>query len=68
MVLVTHRLAMLALIDRLVVMDRGRVVADGPRDEVLKALSQARGADGPASPAAGPPPDGLQRAAIGGAP
>jgi hypothetical protein len=22
-------------------MDRGRVIADGPRDEVLKALSQA---------------------------
>ena len=40
-VLVTHRMAMLALIDRLIVMDRGRVVADGPRDEVLKALSQA---------------------------
>ena len=40
-VLVTHRMAMLALVDRLIVMDRGRVVADGPRDEVLKALSQA---------------------------
>ncbi len=40
--LVTHRMAMLALIDRLIVMDRGRVVADGPRDEVLKSLSQQR--------------------------
>ena len=40
-VLVTHRMAMLALIDRLIVMDRGRVIADGPRDEVLRALSQA---------------------------
>jgi ATP-binding cassette subfamily C protein LapB len=39
-VLVTHRMAMLALIDRLVVMDQGRIVADGPRDEVLAALSQ----------------------------
>ncbi len=38
--LVTHRMAMLALVDRLVVMDRGRVLADGPRDQVLKALSQ----------------------------
>ncbi|MEJ8857681.1 type I secretion system permease/ATPase [Variovorax robiniae] len=45
-VLVTHRMAMLALIDRLVVMDRGRVVADGPRDEVLKALAQRPPADG----------------------
>ena len=40
--LVTHRMAMLALIDRLIVMDRGRVVADGPRDEVLKSLAQQR--------------------------
>ena len=39
-VLVTHRMAMLALVDRLIVMDRGRVLADGPRDEVLKALAQ----------------------------
>jgi ATP-binding cassette subfamily C protein LapB len=38
--LVTHRMAMLPLVDRLVVFDRGRVVADGPRDDVLKALSQ----------------------------
>ena len=45
-ILVTHRMAMLALIDRLVVMDRGRVVADGPRDEVLKALSQRPSDDG----------------------
>ncbi len=41
-VLVTHRMAMLALIDRLVVMDRGRIVADGPRDQVLQALSAQR--------------------------
>ena len=37
--LVTHRMAMLPLIDRLIVMDRGRIVADGPRDQVLKALA-----------------------------
>jgi len=39
-VLVTHRMAMLALVDRLIVMDRGLVVADGPRDDVLRALQQ----------------------------
>lgn len=46
-VLVTHRMAMLGLVDRLMVFDRGRLVADGPRDDVLRALSQA-----PASSAA----------------
>ena len=39
-ILVTHRMAMLALVDRLIVLDRGRIVADGPRDEVLQALAQ----------------------------
>lgn len=38
-ILVTHRMAMLGLVDRLIVFDRGRIVADGPRDEVLRVLS-----------------------------
>lgn len=38
LVLLTHRMGMLTLIDRLVVMDAGRIVADGPRDKVLEAL------------------------------
>lgn len=38
LLLVTHRTAMLPLVDRLVVMDQGRVVLDGPRDAVLKQL------------------------------
>lgn len=45
-VLVTHRMAMLALVDRLIVMDRGRVLADGPRDEVLRALAQRNTEEG----------------------
>ncbi len=49
-VVVTHRMAMLALVDRLVVMDAGRVVADGPRDEVLKALAQSPPDGGGAPP------------------
>jgi len=52
-VLVTHRMAMLALIDRLIVMDRGRIVADGPRDQVLAALSQRGADDAGAAPQAG---------------
>ncbi|MDH4392520.1 MAG: type I secretion system permease/ATPase [Aquabacterium sp.] len=54
-VLITHRMAMLALVDRLVVMDRGRVVADGRRDEVLRALAQQQGGVA-AKPAAGAEP------------
>jgi ATP-binding cassette, subfamily C, bacterial LapB len=42
LVLVTHRASLLGLVDRLVVMDGGRVVADGPRDEVLRALSSGQ--------------------------
>jgi len=47
LLLVTHRASLLALVERLVVMDGGRVVADGPRDEVLKALAagQIKGAN-----------------------
>ena len=50
LLLVTHRMAMLPLVDRLVVMDRGRVVADGPRDQVLRALAQGPQARAPAAP------------------
>lgn len=42
LVLVTHKPAMLALVDRIVVLDAGRVVADGPRDNILAALSGAK--------------------------
>lgn len=36
----THRVPMLSLVDRIIVMDQGRIIADGPRDEILKRLSQ----------------------------
>ena len=54
LVLITHRLSMLDIVDRLVVMDGGRIVLDGPRDEVLRRL-RGRPADGlpPEDPAAG---------------
>jgi ATP-binding cassette, subfamily C, bacterial LapB len=38
LVVSTHRNAMLSLVDRLIVLDQGRIIADGPRDEVLAAL------------------------------
>ena len=41
-VLVTHRTPLLALVARTIVIDQGRVVADGPRDEVMAALQAGR--------------------------
>jgi len=38
LVLVTHKAPMLELVERLVVVDEGRIVMDGPKEQVLKAL------------------------------
>ena len=40
LLLVTHRTSMLSLVDRLIVVDGGRVVADGPKDRVLQKLGE----------------------------
>ena len=40
LLLITHKMNMLDLVDRLVVMDKGAVVADGPKGEVLDALKK----------------------------
>jgi ATP-binding cassette subfamily C protein LapB len=48
----THRLSLLSMVDRLLLFDNGRLVADGPRDKVL-ALLQPKPA--PAPPADGTP-------------
>jgi ATP-binding cassette subfamily C protein LapB len=42
LVLVTHRGSLLSLVDRLIILDQGRVVADGTRDKVLTALKQGQ--------------------------
>ncbi|MDT8896595.1 type I secretion system permease/ATPase [Halomonas sp. I1] len=42
LVLVTHRTSLLSLVDRIVVMDAGRVMADGPPENILKALREGR--------------------------
>ena len=41
-VLVTHRTSMLAMVTRVIVVDGGRIVADGPRDRIMEALSTGR--------------------------
>nr|WP_294865538.1 type I secretion system permease/ATPase [uncultured Pseudogulbenkiania sp.] len=42
MVLVTHHAGLLDLVDRLIVLDQGQVVADGPKQQVLEALKEGR--------------------------
>ncbi|MGR8939967.1 MAG: type I secretion system permease/ATPase [Gammaproteobacteria bacterium] len=42
LILVTHRASLLSLVDRLIVMDGGHIVADGPKDQVLEALKQGQ--------------------------
>lgn len=42
-ILTTHRTAMLTLVSRLVVLENGMLVADGPRDKVLKMLKEKAG-------------------------
>ena len=41
LIVATHRHNMLSILDRLIVIDGGRIIADGPRDEVLGTLGQA---------------------------
>jgi ATP-binding cassette subfamily C protein LapB len=49
----THRLSLLALVERLLLFDRGRLVADGPRDQVI-AMLQGAGRGRPTTPGANP--------------
>ena len=39
LVISTHRYSLLELVERLVVLDNGRIVADGPKQKVLEALA-----------------------------
>jgi ATP-binding cassette, subfamily C, bacterial LapB len=41
LVVATHRAPVLQLVDRLIWLDSGKVVADGPKAEVLKRMSGA---------------------------
>ncbi len=42
LIVTTHRMSLLDLVDRLIVMDQGKIVADGPKAEVLKAISAGK--------------------------
>ena len=41
-ILVTHKHALLPIVDRIILLDQGRVIADGPRDKVLEALQAGK--------------------------
>lgn len=57
LVLITHRPGLLDLVDRLIVVEDGKIIADGPREAVLRALngppSVLKPESGQLSPAAG---------------
>jgi ATP-binding cassette subfamily C protein LapB len=42
MIVVTHRTSLLDLVDRIIVIDAGKIVADGPKAQVVEALRQGR--------------------------
>ena len=44
LVLITHRPPLLKLVERIILIDKGRIVADGPRDEVLKKITRPQAA------------------------
>jgi ATP-binding cassette subfamily C protein LapB len=46
LILVTHRPALLSLVNRIIVLDDGRIAADGPRDAVLRAMAQGNKVSG----------------------
>jgi ATP-binding cassette, subfamily C, bacterial LapB len=41
-ILVTHRTSLLEIVDRLIVIDNGQVMADGPKQQVVAALQSGR--------------------------
>jgi ATP-binding cassette subfamily C protein LapB len=42
LILITHRHHLLSLVDRLILMDKGKIVLDGPRDKVIDAISKGQ--------------------------
>ncbi|HEY7884563.1 MAG TPA: ATP-binding cassette domain-containing protein, partial [Cellvibrionaceae bacterium] len=42
LLVVTHRTSLLTLVERIIVIDAGKIVADGPKEQVVEALRQGR--------------------------
>jgi ATP-binding cassette subfamily C protein LapB len=45
-IVITHRTPFLRLVSRVIILDKGRIVADGPRDKILEQLNRPRAAAG----------------------
>ena len=41
-ILITHKTSMLSLVDRVIVFDNGRIVADGPKDKILSSVKDKK--------------------------
>jgi ATP-binding cassette subfamily C protein LapB len=39
LIIATHRMSLLALVNRVIVLDNGKLIVDGPRDKVMAALN-----------------------------
>ena len=59
-VFVTHKASLLRLVDRVIVMDQGRVLIDGPRNEVLAKLTSTAPIGAGTNPARNSTPDHRQ--------
>jgi ATP-binding cassette subfamily C protein LapB len=68
LVVVTHRPSLLRLVQRIIVMDRGRITMDGPRDKVLQQLSRPQGQPNAPAPAGAQTPAAQNPAAQTAAP
>jgi ATP-binding cassette, subfamily C, bacterial LapB len=43
LIIATHRISLLELVDRVIVMDQGKILADGPKGKMLQMLSAGNG-------------------------
>ncbi|MFY9994571.1 MAG: type I secretion system permease/ATPase [Leclercia sp.] len=42
LLMVTHRASLLSLVDRLIIVDNGKIIADGPKESVMSALKKGQ--------------------------
>ncbi|MFK3711104.1 type I secretion system permease/ATPase [Leclercia adecarboxylata] len=42
LLMVTHRASLLTLVDRLIIVDNGKIIADGPKESVMSALKKGQ--------------------------